>query len=86
MAYAQGMGRSSILIISFLLSISYGILVCAYFNTTKLVLNTIICRLGYDPESEYDLVWDRLSKWTNWTVPMAIFFASLPLAFYTTVN
>lgn len=48
MAYAQGMGRSSILTISFLLSLDYGIRVCAYFNMAKVVLNTIMCRLGYN--------------------------------------
>ena len=52
MAYAQGMGRSSILTISLLLSVDYGLRVGAYFNMAKIFLNTIICRFSFNEYSD----------------------------------
>ena len=52
MAYAQGMGRSSILLISFLLSVDYGIRICTYFQMAIIVINTTLCRLAFQgPEA-----------------------------------
>ena len=48
------MGRSSILIISLLLSLDYGIRVTNYFNMARVVLDTILCRLSFHGNEEDD--------------------------------
>ena len=84
------MGRSSILLISFLLSIDYGIRVCTYFQMATIVLNTTICRMAYDgPDTELwfnNLSWSDVNDYTSTVVPTIIFFIALPLALMTTVR
>lgn len=96
MAYAQGMGRSSILLISFLLSVDYGIRICTYFQMATIVLNTSICRLAFNPEPRgfnpqvhwfsNELTWENVYKYSSTVIPAIMFLLSLPLALKTTVN
>ena len=43
-AYAQGHGRSSIILLSLLLSLDYGLRICPYFILAQTVVETITCR------------------------------------------
>ena len=53
MAYAQGMGRSSILLISLLLSIDYGIRLSPYYVMARQALQAVICRVGFEDENSW---------------------------------
>ena len=69
MAYAQGMGRSSILLISLLLSIDYGIRLSPYYVMARQALQAVVCRLGFDDvASSNDWFsghsWDEVERWT----------------------
>ena len=98
MSYAQGMGRSSILLISFLLAIDYGIRISTYFQMATVVLQTIICRLAFNEpttvpqpgEEDYwfssSIEWSQVKKYASTIVPSVLFLLALPLALKTTVN
>ncbi len=88
MAYAQGMGRSSIVVISLLLSIDYSIRICAYFNMGKKVIEALMCRLSLHDEQSwayyhYDTTINAI---TSYLIPAIILLISLPFALCSKIS
>ena len=83
MAYAQDMGRSSIMCISFLLSFDYGIRVGAYTSLAIMEIRAQMCRLysGWYQEN-----FKQISTLTNMIIPLVFLVITLPMAIRTKVN
>ena len=80
MAYAQGMGRSSIISISLLLIFDYGLRISTYYWMGFTVLRLITCR--------YTVLrgnWETIET-LLYLVPLLLFLISAPIAVYTTVH
>ena len=83
MAYAQGMGRSSIIFISLLLSIDYGLRVSTFIELTWSVIQCLLCRLDY---SWFNTNFQEVKSKVCCIVPVACFFMALPLSFYSKIG
>lgn len=83
MAYVQGMGRSSILFISFLLSVDYGIRVGTYTALATLVIQALMCKLSTKWFFYHS---KNIDRYTKIFVPLVFLAITLPIALYTTVN
>lgn len=86
MAYAQGMGRSSIIFISFLLSVDYAIRICAYFNMGKRVVEASICRATFSRDGWAHENYEKVQNLGCYGLPVFILLVSLPFALFTTVR
>ena len=74
------MGRSSIIFISFLLSVDYGFRVGTYTESAAQVIRSLLCRLNFSWFKEH---FDLIKGMTGYIVPMVFFVIALPLAFQT---
>jgi len=77
------MGRSSIIFISFLLSVDYGLRISTYMNLGRTVVETLTCRLAETWFSNSKLYVELINQFA---VPLIILIVSLPLALMTTVR
>ena len=87
-AYAQGKGRSSIVLISLLLAIDYGVRISTYFNMATTVMLATTCRIaqsncGFDWSES---LWNHVQKIDMYVMPVILFVITLPIALYTTVG
>lgn len=83
MAYAQGMGRSSIIFISFLLSVDYGFRVGTYTESAAQVVRSLLCRLDY---AWFNENFHTVKSMTGYIIPIVFFLIAMPLAFYTKIS
>ena len=88
MAYAQGMGRSSILLISLLLSIDYGIRLSPYYVMARQALQAVVCRVGFEDVDKWfsGHSWDEVETWSSILIVGSVLLISLPLAFFTSLR
>lgn len=81
------MGRSSIISIAFLLSLDYGIRICAYFNMGIKVVIAATCRFSFDKrEGWFVQNWSEVQTVTTYSVTIIILAISLPFALWTTIK
>ena len=76
MAYAQGLGRSSILLISLFLIIDYGINPSTYFRLAGRIAMTTTCSLTYseDPAQDNSEIVRAAGRYT----PIAMLIVAIP--------